>query len=129
MKKFEINLDYGLSETDRKVVGVDLNDKQLTRFLVEQCFHAIYNNQAKGGMGSDHGVQYRSIRQAMDSAVENGDSSVKLAASDFNFLKKTVENCKLATGLAFIKPVLQESLSNAVDENMSFGEPLQLDVS
>lgn len=118
MKKIETDLDYGMSEESKAAFGVDKSDKQITWFLIEQCFSAVFNNTQKGGMNSDNGIQYRQIRQAFEAALENGDSTVLLAASDFNFLKKTVENCKLVTGLAFIKPVLQEALSNATEEKI-----------
>lgn len=115
MKKIEIDLDYGMTEEELAAFGMEMTIPGITWFLIDQCFAVVFNSKEKGGMGSDNGAQYREVRLAFQAALKEKEEHVLLSASDYNFTVKTVENAKLATGLAFIKPVLQIALRDAAD--------------
>ena len=115
MKKFKIDLEYGMTKGELEAFGVDMSIPEITWFLVNECFSSTYNNAQKKGLDSDQGVQYREIRLAFKAAMAAKEDHVQLGASDFNFMRTTVEKASLLTGLAFIKPVLEIALRDHED--------------
>ena len=107
-KHFTINLNYGLPEENRidPATGILASNGYVTRNLINIAFQTNYEQ----GMDAETSRQWKSIRDAVDTAINTGERYIILSLSDFNCVYSEIYACKFAPAQSMITPILFDEL-------------------
>ena len=107
-KLVNLELNYELSDAEENELKVkELGVSNITRNLINQAFTGNYAQ----GMDEKTAKQWRSIRRALDHAMEEDEVGfVILASSDFDAVYDEVYKCKYNPMLARYAPYFYDEL-------------------